>query len=264
MFTPQLTSEPAGFGLGFAVGKFRNHRAVSHNGAVYGCSSSLVWLPDARLGVVVLGNEDIVNARIDKLAQRALSLMLEVKRGEAPPIPPAPITLGDEELRAFCGAFESQSYWASVSNDGGRLVAVISGQPVRLTPLEPLRMLADSRMHNATPASFERGVSGAIIGFTLGSQRFVRVPASTPDIPTAWKPFLGSYGPKFIPLVVSARHGHLYAMTENMVDYRLTPLNRHVFAFPPGLYADEHLVFMANDTRKPHSVSLANMILRRR
>jgi len=50
------------------VGKFRTHKAISHNGAVYGYSSSLVFLPQPKIGVVVLSNEDIANARIQKLA----------------------------------------------------------------------------------------------------------------------------------------------------------------------------------------------------
>ena len=66
------------------VGKFRAHKTVSHNGAVYGCSSSLVFVPGAKIGVVVLGNEDVVNARIGKLANLSLSLMLDTKVGETP------------------------------------------------------------------------------------------------------------------------------------------------------------------------------------
>ena len=41
MWTPQLTKDETGFGLGFMVGKFRKHKAISHNGAVYGHSASL-------------------------------------------------------------------------------------------------------------------------------------------------------------------------------------------------------------------------------
>jgi hypothetical protein len=246
------------------VGKFREHKSISHNGAVYGCSSSLVFLPGPKIGVVVLGNEDIVNARIQKLANLALSLMLEAKTGEKPSSPPTTLALTPEVLATFAGDFESQSYWASLEVKAGRLTANISGQPTKLTPIEALRFLADSRMHDATPVIFARDSSERITGFTMGPQRFTRVSPNAPDLPREWHAYFGSYGPSFIPLVVSARHDHLYAMTENMVDYRLTPLNRHVFAFPPGLYVDEHLVFLSDRRGKPHSVSLANMVLRRR
>ena len=49
-----------------------------------------------------------------------------------------------------------------------------------------------------------------------------------------------------------------------MVDYRLTPVNRQVFAMPPGLYDDEHLIILTDRRGKPHAVNLANMILPRR
>jgi hypothetical protein len=213
---------------------------------------------------VVLGNEDIVNARITRLANLALSLMLEAKRGVKTPPAPHTLPLAAAELAAFTGEYESQSYWASLRVVDGRLVANMSGQPVKLRAVEPLRFLADSRMHDAMAAVFERDAAGQVGGFSLGPQKFVRVAAHTPEIPHAWRAYLGSYGPKFIPLVISARHGRLYAMTENMVDYRLTPVNRQVFAMPPGLYEDEHLVLLTDRRGKPHAVNLANMVLTRR
>ena len=68
MWTPQLTKEETGFGLGFMVGKFRKHKAISHNGAVYGHSTSLVFLPESKIGVVLLCNEDIVNGNVGRLS----------------------------------------------------------------------------------------------------------------------------------------------------------------------------------------------------
>ena len=50
MWKPQLTPDAAGFGLGFLVGKFREHRSISHSGAVYGHSTSRVVRPDAKFG----------------------------------------------------------------------------------------------------------------------------------------------------------------------------------------------------------------------
>ena len=95
-------------------------------------------------------------------------------------------------------------------------------------------------------------------------QTFRRVdPDAVPEVPDAWQQFLGSYGPEFIPLVVSVKHGHLYAMTENLADYRLTPLCRTVFKMPPGMYVDEQLVFQPGPDGRVHSVVLAGMVLPR-
>ena len=63
---------------------------------------------------------------------------------------------------------------------------------------------------------------------------------------------------------MSERHGHLYAMTENMLDYRLTPLNRHVCGLPPGMYAGEQAVFLTEADGRPRAINFANMILPRR
>ena len=262
MWRPQLTSDKTGFGLGFMVGKFREHATISHNGAVYGHSTSLTLLPAEKLAVIVLGNEDVANGRIHHISDTALSLLLEAKLGERPP-PPARES-APKDLAKFTGDYESESYWARLEGRDGRLGGDISGQPVKFTPVSELEFRTDSRIEDGTPVHFERDGTGAISGFKIGMQHFIRVVASPPRLPSEWLAFLGSYGPDFIPLIVSERHGHLYAMTENMVDYRLTPLNRNVCALPPGMYTDEQAVFLTEKSGRPHAVNFANMVLPRR
>ena len=46
----------------------------------------------------------------------------------------------------------------------------------------------------------------------------------------------------------------------NLADYRLTPLCRGVFKLPPGMYADEELVFQPGPDGRVHSVVLAGMV----
>lgn len=264
MWTPQLTGAPTGFGVGFMVGKFRNHPVISHGGAVYGYSCSVAYLSDAKLGVVVMSNEDVVNARMDRLSDLALSLMLEAKLGEALPTEPATVEVSVDALADLAGDYESKSSWATVRVKDGRLVGDISGQETKLTPVGPLQFLADSRTNEAVTVKFACDSDGKATGFTLGGQEFKRVAADGAELPAGWQAYLGSYGPSFIPLVVSWRHGHLYAMTENLADYRLTPVTRHVFAFPPGLYTDEYLVFHVDANGVPQRVELSGMILERR
>lgn len=291
MWRPQLTREGTGFGLGFMVERFREHRAISHNGAVYGYSASLMLLPEEKLAVVVLGNEDVATGRIHCLSGAALGLLLEAKFGEQPPAPSepgrqsdgpgaragavtpgeAPRAKGDRptrgqrpELADLAGDYESQSYWARLEARNGQLAGEVSGQPTKFTPAGESRFAAHSRLEDATPVSFERDAAGAVSGFKLGTQHFERVSTKAAPLPPEWRAFLGSYGPDFIPLVVSERHGHLYAMTENMVDYRLTPVNRNVCGLPPGMYSDEQVVFLTGADGRAHSVNFANMVLRRR
>jgi serine beta-lactamase-like protein LACTB len=262
MWQPQLTQDGAGFGLGFLVGKYREHRAMSHSGAIYGHSTSLVVLPDEKIAVIVFANEDIVNGRVHRISNSALALMLEAKIGEA--TPPSFASFKPDDLAPFTGDYESQSFWAHLEIRDGRLVGEVSGQLTKFTPQESLKFIADSRIADGVPVTFERNAAGKVIGFTMEMQNYERVPANPAPLPAEWRTFLGSYGPDFIPLIISERHGHLYAMTENMVDYRLTPVNRHVCALPPGMYVDEHVVFLTDAAGKPHAIDFANMILPRR
>jgi len=141
----------------------------------------------------------------------------------------------------------------------------ISGQRMVLTPTGPLKFEANGRIAHKSVVTFERGTGDAVAGFTAMDQRFRRVdPKAVPPTPVEWKSFLGNYGPAFIPLIVSIKHGHLYAMTENEFDCRLTPLNRYVFKMPPGLYTDEQLIFQVDNNGRAHTAVLANMPLERR
>ena len=134
-----------------------------------------------------------------------------------------------------------------------------------LTPVGAGEFVADGRFAHREPCRFRRDEAGTVSGFGMLEQDFRRVdPAKVPEVPKAWEKFVGSYGPEFIPLIVSVRHGHLYAMTENMVDYRLRALNRTVFRLPPGMYVDEQLVFQVGAGGKVFGVILANMALARR
>jgi serine beta-lactamase-like protein LACTB len=257
-FTPE---QPPAFGLGFIVGKFRNHRVISHNGAIYGFSSHFAFMPEEKLAVVVLANEDIVTGRTRHIALAGFSQLLQDKFGEPPPAEdnfPAPANLA-----SFAGDYESQSFWARLEERDGQLAGNISGQPIVLTPAGGLNFAAHGRLDDGTRVTFQQDGVGAIGGFTMGPQQFERAPARPTSLPPEWRAYCGSYGPDCIPVVVSERHGHLYAMTENMFDYRLTPLNRHVCRLPPGMYTDEQVVFLTESDDRPRAIHFANMLLPR-
>jgi CubicO group peptidase (beta-lactamase class C family) len=265
MYTPQLIDEATGFGLGFFVGKYRDHRTAQHGGAVYGFSTLLVVLPDDKIGVVVLSNADIASGPVRRLADVALDLLLEAVRGEKLPEPPKVVESPSDELAKLAGEYESASYWARLEVDGAKLVGELSGQPIRLAASGGDKFLAEGRVMYRSPVEFERDKDGKVLGFEALGQRFARVDESkTNEPPQAWHTLVGSYGPRFIPLVVSIRHGHLYATVENEYDYRLTPLNRVTFQLPPGMYSDEQVVFQTDADGKVLGAIMANMYLARR
>ena len=103
----------------------------------------------------------------------------------------------------------------------------------------------------ASEIQFDENGDAPAAGFTALSQKFVRVdPARQTTPPPGWQSFSGMYGLPFIPLVVSLRHGHLYALAENEYDYRLTPQNRVAFRLPVGMYDDEQVVFQLVPTAR--------------
>jgi len=265
MYTPQLIDDAAGFGLGFYVGSYRDRKSVQHSGAVYGFTTMLIVLPDERIGALVLSNCDIGMAPVRRLTDLSLDLLLEKAHGVPPTEPTKTITPDSEELAAIAGEYESRSYWAKLEARDGKLTAVLSGQPLELSAAEPLKYLADGRIMSRAPFDFEREKDGSIRSFTAAGQKFTRVdPDRAAPAPAAWQALVGTYGPKFIPLVVSVRNGHLYATIENEYDYRLTPVDRVTFALPPGMYSDEQVVFQLGTDGKPSAAIMANQTLPRR
>jgi hypothetical protein len=122
-----------------------------------------------------------------------------------------------------------------------------------------LKFEANGRLVNDASVTFSTDATS----FTAMGQKFERA-LPRPAIPDGWRFLFGSYGPDFIPLIISERNGRLYAMTENMYDYALAPESETVFKMPPGLYTDERLVFHRNEKGRVHMAVLANMPLARR
>jgi serine beta-lactamase-like protein LACTB len=262
MCTPQLIDEDTGFGLGFFVGQYRGRKTVQHSGAVYGFTSILIAIPEERIGVLVLSNADIAMAPVRRLADLSLDLLLEKLRGEAIPKAETTVEVPVADFQKVAGDYESASYWAHFEVEGNSLVGQLSGQPLRLEATAPLRFLADGRIMSRSSFEFEQDATGQVNAFDAAGQRFTRV--TKPDTaPAAWQSLLGKYGPEFIPLVVSIKHGHLYGTVENEYDYRLTPLNRVTFKLPAGMYADEQVVFQLDAAGKSTGAIMANQYLPR-
>lgn len=251
MFTAQLTTNTNGFGLGFLVGHAGGKKNIGHSGAVYGFTSSIAAVPEDRLGVVVLCNDDLAVAAVNRINDACWALLRQKPQESART---AEVAVKDLE-----GEYESEGYWAKIEATKSGLVANISGQKMALRPLGESRFEGNSRLVNDARITFSADGKS----FTALGQKFERA-RPRPPIPDGWKQLLGSYGPDFIPLIISERNGRLYAMTENMYDYALAPESETVFRMPSGLYIDERLVFHRNEKGKVLLAVLANMPLPRR
>lgn len=262
MFTPQLIEGPIGFGLGFSVNEYHGHKTVSHSGAVYGFSTSMIVLPKERIAAVVLSNEDIASGPVKRLMEASLDLLLEAAHGEKATAPLAPVEVPRDSLAELVGEYESQSLWAKIEVNGSSLRMNLSTQPLELTPAGGLKFLAEGRVMAHEPVEFLRYENGKVDRFRLLGKEYWRVdPKKSLEAPAEWKDYVGMYGPKFIPLLVSIKRGHLFALAENEFDYRLTPMNRVTFLMPPGMYDEEHVVFQRDGSGKVVGVVFANMVL---
>ena len=124
MWTPQFAEAGAkrGFGLGFALSDLDGHRWVGHDGAVYGFATTLMALPDDKLGVVIVTTKDSTNAVIDAIAIPALKLAL-AKRADKPlpPKAPTPEPLTRAEARLLEGRYAKGERTLDLTESGGRL-----------------------------------------------------------------------------------------------------------------------------------------------
>jgi CubicO group peptidase (beta-lactamase class C family) len=71
-----LETKEFGYGFGlYSVAKIENAKVYGHAGGGYGYQTNMQWLPEFRIGVVVLSN-NMKNSRVESIAQKALKLMV--------------------------------------------------------------------------------------------------------------------------------------------------------------------------------------------
>ncbi|MFM2450323.1 MAG: hypothetical protein RIS44_2773 [Pseudomonadota bacterium] len=111
-----------------------------HGGATVNFRSQLYVLPDHKLGVVVLSNDAAAQQSVNRIAVRALELLLESQTGITQPkkIKPAesPQPWSDEAMRAIEGDYTTALGHVRVQRKGAGLQAEALGRTFKLRPLE--------------------------------------------------------------------------------------------------------------------------------
>jgi hypothetical protein len=135
---------PGGYGLGVSVAAYRGHTVVSHGGGIDGFISSMSWMPDDRLGVMVLtnfsGTNPVPTIVMRNVYDRLLGLepidwvartkteqaRAEERRKDRERTREAERVTGtspSHPLAAYAGTYEHAGYGAiSIAERGGRLV----------------------------------------------------------------------------------------------------------------------------------------------
>ena len=156
MTTPEGAAVEDRYGYGITVGTLRGRRTLTHNGGINGFVSTLTWLPDSELSLVVLRNSD--GAMPPPVERRLAAFAL----GDPYPEMVA-ATLPPEALRAAEGLYRLDAETTrTLRVVDGRLTSQRSGGPV--FPLVPLREDRFVFENSLTYVDIERDGSGRITG----------------------------------------------------------------------------------------------------
>jgi len=180
----------------------------------------LILLPQHRLGVVVAANDGNAGALVNRVAQRALALMLEAKTGRRQPAPqagfrPASEPWTDDQRqavqRACVGEHATVAGPLSIHADGPRLSATLGERRLELLEGEQGRLGLRYRVLGLVPVSLgplsgmglvcERVAGREVLLGILDGQRLLvgeRLPPAGP-LAAAASAWIGRYRARLAP-----------------------------------------------------------------
>lgn len=141
------------YGLGLGVSTYRGRKLVSHTGGIDGFISAMSWLPEERIGIMVLSNLSgtpvptmVTRTLYDRLLgappadwaerQRKSEAEAKIRQAKARETREAerkPGTVPTHALSAYAGTFEHPGYGvAVVTQNGGDLTLALDGIRTRL------------------------------------------------------------------------------------------------------------------------------------
>jgi CubicO group peptidase (beta-lactamase class C family) len=199
MFTPVMNN----YGYGWGIDKQYGRARYAHGGGINGFATFYARFPEQRAVVAVLGNMDFANS--GEIASNLVRVLFGEKLVR--PEDRKPVSIDSSKLGNYVGRYEAASGQnATISVDGGKLMALISGSPRE----EVLPEAADRFFYRSTDRVlvFERGTDGKVTGMTVHRE----------GIETEWKRVSTEAPPQPKEISVSAEH-----LSELVGEYELTP-----------------------------------------
>ena len=278
MWQPQFADPGAntGFGLGFSVQERFGERWLGHGGAIYGFSTQLAFMPESRLGVVVVSAVDITNTVTGRISDVALELMRAARAGEPLPPTPAPTSPLDPTLALELeGTYGQGNAALDFDARDGRLfmTPAAGGYTVELRALGDTLIVDDRLVHGPRYLRETGGTPSTTALLPLnpngqpGTPLTRNPPTSRPPLPPPhYNGLIGEYGWDHNVLYILERDGRLNALIEWFFLYPLTEISPDVYAFPEegGLYHGERLVFTRDADGRATSVEAASVVFERR
>lgn len=270
---------PSGFGLGFYLGALDasdetgepgRYRAARHGGAIYGFSTELAFLPEAKLGAVAVSNVDFTNAVVSRVVAETLRAALARRAGGPPHRPRRAGPLPGGAAERLHGLYEAA--------DGDRLRLLARGDRVEMevghATLELAAddaagvLVADSRLAFGPELAVVEETPARVDALSLGGRRFRRIPDPLPaPPPREFLPLLGEYGWAHNLLFVFERGGALTVLIEWLERYEMTPAEDRpdCYDFPDGgLYPGESLCFLRDAAGAVTGADLSGIVFPRR
>jgi CubicO group peptidase (beta-lactamase class C family) len=235
MYEPQflLPGQRAGYGLGINSRPYHGGTLLFHGGGGYGYSTDQRWIPEYKLGVILLTNAQEGDSFVEDVADRALQSMIRAQTGGLPPDEPFPwhgeskVRLKASAVKKLEGTYLIGSQLLTFRVGDERLNLVRGGKTLPLDAHSPTRFSRGNELYEFLLN--DRGQPKEVRNYGDNGVSTWVPNDSTHDLPgpdhPRWRPYLGIYWAKSYgrddEKSVSLRNGHLYWNGQlNLTEYR--------------------------------------------
>ena len=259
MFEPQFGGR---FGLGFELGSLDGHREISHGGAIYGFATQLAFLPEEKLGVVVITTVDCANAVTNHIADLALREMVAARQRHPLPILAASREVTPEVARNAQGDYtDEQGGFARLEESASGLSLFRGSGSLNDLRVREGILVRDGRLsHSDAPLKLDGDT------IHLANQSFRRAPASIPpEPPSTWSKLIGEYGWDYDKLYVLEDRGKLNILVEWFDFEPLEAASPDRYQLPAfGLYQSEQVTFLHGPDGAVTAAKIGSVVFPRR
>jgi D-alanyl-D-alanine dipeptidase len=261
MWKPQFPKSDESAGLGFFLSKYQDHRVVGHGGAIYGFATTLLVLPDEKLGVIAIATKDCANAVTNHVAREALRLIF-AQREQKELTPPVSTTAIPPELgKELQGRYGKGVDALDLKYLGGKLTML----PLKGGSQSELRKLNDDLIADDT-LSYGDKITPLKDAIKVGEKTLTREDVPKP-LPARkeWKGLIGEYGWDHDVLFVFEKDNRLTVLIEWIEFDPLTQISKDVFKFPTdGIYDGEKAIFKRDANGEATEVRVSGVTFKRR
>lgn len=259
MWTVQLSTvrKQVPYGLGLAVSDLNGQTRASIGSSHNGYSAYIDFIPEHKIGVVILANIEKVESTLEQIGAYALRSMMNEKAGLPPSTAPRTHRVNREMRDKAVGYYEApEPLNISVLDD--ELYLYHNGNRHRLRQLGDSLIVDDS--HSFGSVLLSDGLS-----IQLDNTLFVKKdPFSSPQATGTYDDIVGVYGQPENPFALFEQQGILYANQGWASTFRLDPVRPDTFALPAdGLYGGEEAYIVRDETGAVNQLHFANMTLDR-